>query len=88
MFNKDTDDAPNPDNFATLDDLNEKTEAIMEHVIEHESLLLAAIRALQATDAERSEREASERRHARWPAGSLRSRLWAVACLLWAGTGR
>ena len=34
MFNKDTDDAPNPDNFATVDDLNEKVEAIMEHVIE------------------------------------------------------
>ncbi len=37
MFNKDTDDAPNPNNFATLDDLNEKVEAIMEHVIEHDS---------------------------------------------------
>ena len=34
MFNDDMDDSPNPDNFATVDDLNEKVEAIMEHVIE------------------------------------------------------
>ena len=87
MLKDNTDAPPNPDNFATLDDLNEKTEAIMEHVIEHESLLLSAIRALQATDAERSEREAIERRHARWPAGSRRSRLWAVACWLATGGG-
>ena len=86
MMYDNMDTPPNPDNFATLDDLNEKTEAIMEHVIEHESLLLSAIRALQATDAERSEREAIERRHAR-SRRSRRSRLWAVACWLATGGG-
>ena len=86
---KDNMDTPlTPDNFATLYDVNIMAEAVMEDVIEHRESDRARIEALEATDAERSEREAIERRHSRWPARLRRSRLWAAACLLWTGTGR
>ncbi len=46
-----TDEAPAPDAFATLGDLNMMAEAIMEHVIERDCCQASRIRHLEATTA-------------------------------------
>ena len=87
MLKDNMDAPPNPDNFATLYDVNIMAEAMMEDAAEHRRSDRARVDALEAAFAESREREVVERRHFRWPARSRRSRLWAVACWLVTGGG-